>query len=327
MTNFTNVSSLTNIRCTFSLHQNEIIWEFLLAGWISPMFHHSPTSNVLFLFIKMRSIQNFSNDDESHQCFIIDQHSMYFFSSSKWDQFRISLTMMNLTNVSSLTNIRCTFSLHQNEIIWEFLLAGWISPMFHHSPTSNVLFLFIKMRSIQNFSNDDESHQCFIIDQHSMYFFSSSKWDQFRISLTMMNLTNVSSLTNIRCTFSLHQNEIIWEFLLAGWISPMFHHWPTSDVLFLFIKIRSFSNFSYDDEFHQSFIVDQHSMYFFSSSKWDHFRISHIMINFNNISSFSKVQRFYVFIKMRSFQHFYHHDAFLQYSIVCQRPMFFFSSS
>ena len=242
--NFTNVSSLTNIRCTFSLQRNDIILECLSSWWTSPMFLHWSTSDIPFLFIQIRSFYNFSHNDEFHECFIIDQHPMYFFCSSRWDHFRISLSRINFTNVSSLINTACTFSLHADDIILEFLSSWWISPMFHHWPTSDVLFLFIQMISFYNFSYDDEFHQCFIIDQHPMCFFSSSRWDHFRISLIMMNFTNVSSLTNIRCIFSPYPDEIILEFLWQWWISPMFHHWPASDVPFFFIHMRSFYNFS-----------------------------------------------------------------------------------
>ena len=238
--NFTNLSSLANIRCTLSLHPYEIILQFLLAGWVSPMFHHWPTSDVLFLLIEMISFYNWSEDDEFHQCFIVDQHLMYSFSSSRWGHFRISLSRMNFTNVSSLTNIRCAFCAHPNEIILQFLLRWWISPMFYQWRASDVVFVFIQMRSFYNLSYDKEFHQCFIIDQRWMYFFSSSRWDHFTISLITMNFTNVSSLSKVRCTFCLHRDAIILELLLAGWISPMFHHSAISEVLFLFIHMRAF---------------------------------------------------------------------------------------
>ena len=289
MMNFTNVSSLPNIRCTFSLHPDEIILEFVSPWWIS-------------------------------QCFIIDQHLMYVFSSSRWDHFRISLTMRNFTNVSPLTNISCTFSLHPDEIILQFLLAGWISPMFHHWVTSDVLFSssrwdhFRIFRRMMNFTNvsslpnirctfslhPDEIilefvspwwiSQCFIIDQHLMYVFSSSRWDHFRISLTMRNFTNVSPLTNISCTFSLHPDEIILQFLLAGWISPMFHHWVTSDVLFSSSRWDHFRIFRRMMNFTNVLIIAQHPMYFSYASRWDHFRISLIMINFTDLSSLTNIR-------------------------------------
>ena len=165
---------------------------------------------------------------------------MFFFSSSKSDHFRISLIMMNFNNISSLTNVWCSFSLHQNQIILEFLSSWWISTIFHHWPMSDDVFPFFRMRSFQNFSHRDEFQQYFNIDQRPIFFFCSSKSDHFIISLSMINFNNISSLTNVRCSCSLHQNQIILKFLWRWWISTIFHHWPTSDVVFLFFRMRSF---------------------------------------------------------------------------------------
>ena len=180
------------------------------------MFPHWPTFDVLFLFMQLRSFYNFSHNDEFHERSIVDEHLTYFFSSSRWYHFTISLSKMNFTNVSLLTNIQCTFSLHPHDMILEFLSRWWISPIFHNSQTSDALFLIIQMRSFYNFSHHDEFHKYFITDQHPMYLFSSSRWIHFRISLKMINFTNVSSMTNIRCIFSLHPDEIILQFLLAA---------------------------------------------------------------------------------------------------------------
>ena len=148
--------------------------------------------------------------------------------------------MMNFNNMSSLTNVRCCFSLHQNEIILEFLSSWWISTICHHSPTSDVVFLFIKMRRFQNFFHHAEFQQCFIIDQRPMFFFYSSEWDHFRIPSIMMNFNNISSFTNVGCCFAVHQNEITLGFFWRWWISGISHHWGVSDVGFLFIKMKSF---------------------------------------------------------------------------------------
>ena len=162
---------------------------------------------------------------------------MYFFYSSKWDHFRISIIIRNLNNISSFTNVRYSSSLHQNEIIWEILWKWWISTSFHHWPTFHRIFLDIKMRSFYNLPDDDQFPQYFIIDHNSIYFFSLSKWDDYTISFSMMNSNNFSSFTNIQCTFPPHQNEIVLEFLLPSWISTKFQHWPKSDVLSPLMKM------------------------------------------------------------------------------------------
>ena len=170
MMNFANVSSLIRVRCTFALYPDKIILEFLSSWLISPMFLYSP-------------------------------NRMYFSFSCRWHQFRISVIMMNFTNVSALANMRCRFSLYENQIIGMFLLAGWISSIFNHWPTSDLVFLLIQMISFYNFSEDDEFRRFFIIDQNLMFLFFWSWWHRCRICLIMMNFTNVSSLTNSRSTF------------------------------------------------------------------------------------------------------------------------------
>ena len=165
---------------------------------------------------------------------------MLLFSSSKWDHFSISLSMMNFKNILPLTKVRRPFSPHQNEIILEFLSRSWISTISLHWPTSYVPFFFITIISLYNFSQHDELQQYFINDQPPMLLFSSSKWDHFRISLSMMNSNNISLMTKVPWSISSHQNEIILEFLSSWWISTTFHHWTTSDALFLFNKLRWF---------------------------------------------------------------------------------------
>ena len=145
MPNFNNISSSTNVRCSFCLHQNEIIPEFLSRRWISAIFdhwptpiffsihqneiileyfsrwwistifHHRPTSDVLLSFIKITCLYNISHDHQFQQYFIIDQRPILPFSSSK-------------------------------DIILDFLSSSRISTVFHHSPTSDVFFFFIKIR-------------------------------------------------------------------------------------------------------------------------------------------------------------------------------------
>ena len=139
---------------------------------------------------------------------------------------------MNFKNIPTLTNVRCCFFLDRNEVILEFLLACWISTIFLHWPRSDVLSLFMEMRSFYNLSHHHAFQQYLIIDQRPMFFSCSSKWDHFKISLKMMNCKNLLSLTNIGCTLSLDQNGMILEFLWRWGISSIFHDWPTFDVLF-----------------------------------------------------------------------------------------------
>ena len=148
--------------------------------------------------------------------------------------------MMNFKNISSLANVVYSFPVRRDEISLEFLSWWWISIIFYHSATCDVLFLFINMRSFEDFYHHEEFQRYVIIDQRLMFFFSSSTWDDFRISPIMMNFNNISSLAKGRCSFSLHENGIVSEFLSRCWISTVFRHWPTSDVLFVFINIRWF---------------------------------------------------------------------------------------
>ena len=249
----------SSIRSLSSLHGDEIINEFLL-GWIHlRMFDHSPTSDVLFLLIEMRLFKNFSHHHHIRQCLIIDEHPMSFFYSSKWDHWTISLIIKTFANVWSLTNIRCPFSLHRDEIIEQFLWRWTHLPMFNPWATSDVPFGFIEIRSLKNLSR-------------------------------MNTYANVWSLTNIRCPFSLHRDEIIEEFLSASSHSPVFYHLPTSDVLFLFMEMRSLKNFSYDEYICECLIIHQHPMSFFSWSRWDYSRISLSIITFANVWSLTNMR-------------------------------------
>ena len=239
------------------------------------MFDHWPRSGVLFLFMEMRSLNNFSDDEHIRECWMIGRHAMSFFRSSRWDHMKISLIIMKFANVWSLKNIRCPFCVHRDEIIEEFLLWWTHTPMFDRWPRSDVRFLFIEMRSLEKFSDHEDLRQCLIIDQHRMCFFSSLRWDHWRISLIIITFAKVLSLTNIRCPFSLEGDEITEEFLLSASHSPMFRHWTICDVLFLFSEIRSLRNFSDDVDIRQSLIVGQHAMSFYFSSRWDHWRWLH----------------------------------------------------
>ena len=254
------------------------------------MFDDLSTSDVLFLFIEIRSLNNFSYDDEIRQCLMICQHPMSFFSSSRSDHWTISLIMMRFVNVWWFGNIRCPFSLHRDQIIEQFLWRWWDSSMFDDLSTSDVLFLFIEIRSLNNFSEYDEIRQCLMICQHPMSFFSSSRSDHWTISLSRMRFVNVWWFVNIRCPFSLHRDQIIEQFLSRWWDSSMFHDFATSDVLFLFIEMRSLNNFSEDDEIRQCLMIWQHPMSFFSSSRWDHWTISLIIITFVNVWWFRNIR-------------------------------------
>ena len=254
------------------------------------ILHHSPTSDVLFLFIEIRSLNNFSHHHQIRQCLMICQHPMSFFSSSRSDHWTISLIIIKFDNVWWFVNIRCPFSLDRDQIIEQFLSSSSNSTMFDDLSTSDVLFLFIEIRSLNNFSYDDEIRQCLMICQHPMSFFSSSKSDHWTISLIMMRFVNVWWFVNIRCPFSLHRDQIIEQFLLAGWDSSMFDDLSTSDVLFLFIEIRSLNNFSHHHHIRQCLMICQHSMSFFSSSRSDHWTISLIMMRFVNVWWFVNIR-------------------------------------
>ena len=357
MINFKNISSLTNVRCSFPLYQNQIILESPSWLWISTIFHHWLTSYVLFLFVKMGSFESLPHDDEFQPYWNIDESRMFFFSSWKSDHFRIALTMVNFNNISSLSKVPCSFSLYQNKIIWESPTWLWISTISHYWGKSDVVFLFIKIGLFWNVPHDDEFQQYFVIHLRAMFFFSEEKSQHDRICFTMNNFNNISSLTNVRCSFSRHQNEIILQSPSWWWISTICHHRPRSHVLFLFIKITGFQNFLDDDEFQQYFNIDQRAAFFFSSSKSDHFSIALIMMNFNIISSWSNVgcsfslhrneitleifsswwistilrhwptfNFLFLVMKIRSFENFVYDDEFRPYFNSNQSRMFYFSS-
>ena len=204
------------MRCPLSVHRDHIIGQFLLAAWHSPMFDRWPTSDVLFLFIGMRSLSNVSEHHSIRQCLVIDRHPMSFCCSSRWDHWTISLIIIPFANVWSLTSIWCPFSLRRDQIIEHFRSAAWHSAMFDHLPTADVLFLVIEMRALNNFSYDEDIRECLIIDQHPMWFFSSSTSDHWIVSLIIITFAKIWLLTNIRCSFLLHWDEIIEQFLLPS---------------------------------------------------------------------------------------------------------------
>ena len=116
-----------------------------------------------------------------------------------------------------------------------------------------------------------------------MFFFSSSRWDYLSISLRTMNFKTIASFSNILCSFFCHQNAMIWKFLWLYWMSVIFQDCSTSVVVFFLIRIRSFRNFSHEQGFQKCSILEYTPMFFCSSLKCDHFRISLRMINFNNV--------------------------------------------
>ena len=155
--------------------------------------------------------------------------------------------------------------------------------MFDDWPTSDIFFLFMRIRSLSNFSYHHSIRRCLMIHQHPMCLFSSSRSDHWTISLKMMRFANVSWFRNIRCPFSLHRDEIIEQFLLSSQHSAMLHDWPTPDVLFLFIEIRALYKFPQHHCIRQCVMIDQHPISFFSSSRWDHWTISLIITTFGNV--------------------------------------------
>ena len=190
-------------------------------------------------------------------------------TSSRSDQWTISLIIITFANVWWLTKIWYAFSLHRNQIIQHFLSASSHSRMFHHWQTSDVLFLSIEIKSLNNSPQHHHIRQCLMVYQHSMSLSSSSRSDHWTISLIIITFANLWWLTNIPCASTVHRHQIIQKFLL-GWThsamfddwptlnvfslhpdqiieqllrrwthSPMFDDWQTSEVLFLFIKIRS----------------------------------------------------------------------------------------
>ena len=254
-----NVWSFTNIRCRFTLDADDTIEQLLLGGLDSPMFDDLLISDVVFLFNQMRSLNNLSYHHNIRHWLIILHHAMSFFYSWRWDHWKISLKIIIFANPWSLTNIRCPFSLHSDHVIEQFLEPWTHSRMLDHSTTSDLFFLFFEIRSLNNFSENEDIRQCLIIDQRSMLFSSSSRSDHWSISLIIITFANASPLINIQCAFSIPRQQIIEQFLLPRKHSRMLNHWPTSDVLF-------------------------------SSSRWDHGKISLIIIAFANVSSMTDIR-------------------------------------
>ena len=239
---------------------------------------------------------------------------MSFFSSSRWDHSRISLRMKTFANVWTLSNTQYSSVLHRDDIIKEFFLARTHTPTFNFWPKSDVLILVIDVRSLKNFADDEHVPQSLFIAKHPMSLFFSSRWDQWTISFIIITFANVSlfadnpcpfclswtlyhwrvfprmnafskvsSLTNIRCPFSLHRDEIIQEFLLGWTHSPKFCHWHTSDVPFLLIQMRSIKKFYYHHQIPQCLIIGQQPISFFLSLSWDTWRIFFRIITFPNV--------------------------------------------
>ena len=149
--------------------------------------------------------------------------------------------MMNFNNIWSLSNVRCSSFLDESAMILGFLWRWWVSTIFHDWPMSHVVFLFMKMTSFYNFSHNAEVEQYFVADEGSVFFFCGSKWNDFKMFLKMMNFNNIWSLTGDGGAFSLHKNQVIFEFLGKWWISRIFEHWGTSNGLFLFMIMISVS--------------------------------------------------------------------------------------
>ena len=195
------------------------------------------------------------------------------FFSSRWDHWRISFMIITFVNVLSLTNSGCPFSLHRNFIIEEFLL-GWTHwRMFDDWFTSDVLFLFIGVRSLENFCHHYHFREYCIIDQRPISFFFLSRWDDVKISLTMNPFANGLWLTNGGCPFCPRRDEIIEEFLSLCSPSPMFYHWPTSDLVFVVIEMRWLKNFTDYAHIRRCFIIEKRRISFFVSSRWGNWGI------------------------------------------------------
>ena len=88
--------------------------------------------------------------------------------------------------------------------------------MIDHWATSDVLFLFIEISSLKNFSDDVHIRQYWIINQNPMSF----------------------------CPYL---DEIVEDFLSWSSDFPMLDGFPASDFFFVFVEIRLFQNFT-DDE-------------------------------------------------------------------------------
>ena len=187
------------------------------------------------------------------------QHQLSLFSRSSAHHWRISLRMNTFASVGWFPHVRCRLG-------------------------------FIKMAALKNFYHHHHIPQCMIIDWHPTSFLCSWRWGHWRVSLIIFTLGNVGSFTNIRCHFYFHPDEIIEEFLSSSSHCPMFDHWPASDVFFVFMGIRSVKNFFHHQHVSKCLIVDQHPMFFFSSSRWDHSRVSHRMETFANFWLLSKIR-------------------------------------
>ena len=264
---------------------------------------------------------------------------MFFFSSSRWDHFRASLIIMNFNNISSLTNVKCSCFLHENEIgfmavsdvlFLEMILfenLWWrISTIFYHWGGGECPFSLNRNVSVLEFL-----------------------WRVCWVS------NNIWSARSLLFSFGCQQNGIIWDFASGWWISRIFGHWPTSDIHYPLMKMRSF----YEQEFQKCSIVKYTPMFFCSSSKWDHFTISLMMINFNSVVSLTAVWCYlcleqnevpweflwgswnatishhwptpdvvFLVVKIILFQKFSEqHHQFQQLFIIDQGPMFFYSAS
>ena len=297
----------------FSFHRDQIIEKFLSTSSHSPMVDDWPTSDVLFLFIEIRPLNNFFYNHNIRQSLMIDEHPMSFFSSSRSDYGTIFLTMNTFADVWWLINIRCPFSLYRDEIIEEFLWRSAHSAMVNDWPTSDVLFLFMEVRPLNNFSYHHNIRQCLWIDQHPMsfslprdetieqflsasshspmfddwetsdVFFSSSRSEHWTISHSIITFANVWLLTSIRFSFARRRDQIINEFLGASSHSWMFVDWQTSDILFLFIEIRALYKFPQHHCIRQCVMIDQHPMSFFSSSRSHHWTKFLKIMRFANV--------------------------------------------
>ena len=180
------------------------------------MFDHSPTSDVFLLCIEIRSCNNFSYDERIRQCLFVDQHPVSFFSSWRWHHWTISITIMTFGNVWSLNNIRCLFLFIEIRSLNIFSNDEHIRQCFDQWLTFDASIFFMEIRSFNNFSYQHNIRHCFIIDQHPMSFSSSSRWDHWTSCLKMNRFANVSPLTNTRCRFCLDRDEIIEQFVLSS---------------------------------------------------------------------------------------------------------------
>ena len=147
----------------------------------------------IFLFIEMTSLKSFSQDVHNGEYLITDEHPMAFLSPWRSHHGRISVMMNTFGNLWSFTNNQCLIYLIGDKFIEEFLLVSTHSAMFAGLPTSDL-------------------------------FVTSSRYHHWKIFVKISRFRNVSSLTNIRCPFSLHRDEVIEEILLRWKYSEMFIH-------------------------------------------------------------------------------------------------------